>query len=355
MNANFIEQLAAVGALAPSPDNAQPWFLSWNGKQLAIIYADRHKAHSVFRADSHATLLSVGAVAENLQSALLCNGVAGAWTWAADAGQGTPYGALAIQEVPDRFTAPDGALRRHTNRLAYRSDPLPADLIGKLDHYREGNNHLLLLRSEKKAALVRQVRICSEARFCNRQLHEWLMASLRFTPQQIAQGDGLDIHSLGLPPGGGQFLRFIADWNRLSMLNRFGAYKLLALSEVAPLSVAPALLCLIGRADQRSVIDAGMLMTRIWTELNLQGIAVQPYYVVSDQIKRRANGTLVARFGAKIAVVEQEVAALLALQQGEILHMILRVGYPKTEAPRSRRLPLAVVFLDASAGPQRGA
>lgn len=349
MDANQVRELAAVAALAPSADNSQPWVLRWNGQELAIAFALRHKAYNVFGADSHATLLSVGAVAENLHTALIANAMPHDWQWSANPAAGQPYASIVLNEAPARFVAPAGPLQRHTNRLAFRRDPLPSGVAGELDRCQESDNRAaLLLDRGQKSRLIRLVRLSSEARFCNQALHEWLIGSLRFTPDDIARGDGLDVHTLGLPPGGGQFLRLISDWRRLKALNRLGAYKALAFSEIGLLAAAPALLCIVGRTDARSVIDAGRLMTRIWTDLNLQGIAVHPYYVVTDQISRLRDGTVAAGFESNIAEVDEHMRGLLNLRPGETLHIILRIGYPRAQPVRSRRLPLEAVFLDSS-------
>jgi hypothetical protein len=347
MTSTFITELAAVGALAPSADNSQPWCLTWTGQVLEIGYVERHAATNVFSAHSHATLLGVGAVAENLDMALSANALDGNWQWAG--GDRQPYGSVAFTEVPATFTAPEGPLARHTNRLAFRRDALPTDLVGRLGACREGGNRVsFLLNSSDKARLVRLVRLCSEARFCNHELHKWLFGSLRRTPEEVDGGDGLDMGSLGLPPGGKSMLKFISDWGRMSMLNRLGTYKLLARSEVGLISAAPALLCVTGVSGTCGAIDAGRLLTRVWTALNLEGIAVQPYYVVTDQLNRLHDGTLAAGFDAKIGAVEREMHSLLGLEQGNILHMILRLGYPKAAPVRSRRLALGAVFSDAS-------
>jgi hypothetical protein len=349
MDANRVRELAAIAALAPSADNSQPWSLRWNGHELAIAFALRHKTYNVFGADSHATLLSVGAVTEILQATLIANAMPCDWQWSANPTAGQPYASVILNAGLVRFAAPAGPLQRHTNRLAFRRDPLPSGVAGELNRYRENSNRaMLLLDRGQKSELIRLVRLCSEARFCNQQLHEWLIGSLRFTPEEIARGDGLDVHTLGLPPGGRQFLRLISDWRRLNAFNRLGAYKLLAFSEIGLLAAAPALLCVVGRTDARSVIDAGRLLTRIWTALNLQGIAVHPYYVVTDQINRLRKGTLAAGFESKIAEVDERMNRLLKLQLGETLHIILRIGYPKAQPVRSKRLPLGAVFLDDS-------
>jgi hypothetical protein len=347
VNPHFIRQLAAAGASAPSPDNSQPWNLQWDGSALSLSYAERHAGAGVFGPASHATLLSIGALMHNLDAALAANGVAGAWRWGEAGGQ--PYAALTPGALPADFSVPDGVFGRHTNRLPYRSTPLPAVLAQTLGGLGDGALRVAVLTEKApKARLVRLVRACSEARFCNRELHHWLFGSLRHTPQEVARGDGLDMRSLGLPPGGKQLMRFISDWPRMARLNRLGAYKLLALSETGLIAAAPALLCVIGPADQRSVIEAGRLLAKLWTELNAQGLAVHPYYVVTDQLNRLHDGSLADGFGDRMGAAERELQELLGLRDGQQLHMILRVGYPKSVPVRSARLPLESVLVDAA-------
>ncbi|SOD40593.1 hypothetical protein [Nitrosovibrio sp. Nv4] len=350
MDIDWIKKLAAAAARAPSADNSQPWTLGWNGTELAIRYALRDKTHNLFAAESHATLLAVGAVVEYIQVALNANPVSFQWQWPSNPALGQPYASVALSGTSTNFASPQALSLRHTNRFAFRADALPANLFRELGNYRENDNRAsCLIDLAEKSRLIRLVRICSEARFCNPKLHEWLINSLRFTPEDIARGDGLDIESLALPPGGKFFFKFISDWKRMSALNGLGLYKLLARSEVSLLAEAPALLCIIGRrSDPRSIIDGGRLMTRLWVDLNEQGIAVHPYYVVSDQINRFREGTAAPGFETKISEVEEEIRELLALQSDEMLHMIMRVGYPKTEPVRSRRLPLESVFMDAT-------
>jgi nitroreductase len=344
----WMADLAAVASRAPSADNSQPWLFRSNGRELVIGHMARAQERSVFGAGSHATLLSVGAVAENIQVVLTANRLSAQWCWTSGLATGNPYGCVALQHTPSKLTIPAGPMLRHTNRLAFRRDVLPKELLGKFSQYQRGGSRVAILAEpQKKSRLIRLVRLCSEARFCHRQLHEWLMASLRFTEEDVARGDGLDIRTLGLPPGGKQFLRLISDWSRLKALNRLGAYKLLALTETGLLSRAPALVCIVGALDAGGIIDAGRLMCRVWIDLNLAGIAVHPYYVVTDQIVRLREGALAAGFEAKIAEVDKEGSQLLNLRPNEALHMILRVGYPKAEPVRSRRLPLEAVFVDS--------
>jgi hypothetical protein len=342
-----IEQLVACAALAPSADNCQPWTLRWTGDALELHHVLRHPDSNVFDADSHATLLSIGGLAENLDAALAHNGVQGEWRWSAPGVQ--PYARLGLPSaLPARLEAAPAIAGRHTNRLPFSKQALPAELVAQTAGATQGTQRVLVVQDKAaRQALVKLVRLSSEARFCNPDLHRWLFGSLRETPEQVASGDGLDVATLGLPPGGKGLLGFMSSWSRMARLNRFGFYKLLAMTEVGLISAAPALVCIVGSAAGRDSIDAGRLLTRTWTALNGQGVAVQPYYVVTDQVNRLHAGSLAPGFEARVRAVERELHTLLGLAPGETLHMILRTGYPKAQPVRSRRLALPQVFVSA--------
>jgi|KBSMisStandDraft_5_1062788.scaffolds.fasta_scaffold02348_4 hypothetical protein len=347
MKLNCVRELASLAACAPSVNNCQPWELRWNGDELRVGFSRRLNMHSVLDARSHANLLSVGALMANLQNGLAANSVQYDWRWPRDPAAGNPYVTLAIDDAPDRFVLPEGPLCRHTNRFAFRDDAFdPAVVNETSDDPYTGARAVLLSSRSDKSALVELVRLSSEARFCNRQLHEWLIGNLRFTPDQVERGDGLDVDTLGLTPGGRKILRLISDWRRLSAFNKIGAYKLLALSEIGLLAKAPGIVCIVGKAGTCSVIDAGQLMTQLWTQLNAIGIAVHPYYVVTDQINRMHEGTVAKGFELQIADVEARMHSLLNLEPAECVHMIFRVGYPTVVPERSRRLPLQALLSD---------
>lgn len=344
MSLSQIQELASVAARAASADNSQPYRLHWNGRQLALRYAERHPEYNVFGPGSHATLLSAGGVIEYLEQVLEASGVAPPWQWGG--GDGQPYASLDLPDVPAQWRVPPALLQRHTNRAPFRRTALPAELLQQAGALSEGAQQIQLLQQpDQRKRLIQQMRLCAEARFCSRELHEWLQGSLRRTPAQVAQGDGLDIACLALPPGGRQMLDFIAPWPRMARLNALGAYKLLALSELGPLNSAPVLLCLAGPDGVRHALDAGRLLARVWCWLNAQGIAVHPYYVVTDQVSRLQAGSVAPGFAAQVAQASGAVNDLLQLAPGARLHMILRLGYPSREVPRSRRLPAEQLLL----------
>ena len=129
---------------------------------------------------------------------------------------------------------------RHTNRHPYKATPISSEIASAVADIRETGARVALIRSASELALLAHAtRIASEARFRTPEIHAWLGASLRPTPDSAAAGDGLDLRTLHLPMGGRHFLEYIADWRRLERLNRVGAYRLLGAIESQPIRNGP--------------------------------------------------------------------------------------------------------------------
>ena len=115
------------------------------------------------------------------------------------------------------------------------------------------------------------------------------------------------------------------------------------------LPVLAALLAVIAPPDATGALDAGMLLNRSWSFLNGQHIAAHPYYVISDQLARLSTGTVPSDLVGAATTLANNCQNTLGLSEGESLHMLLRVGYPKKQTPPSSlRLPIEKVFTDTS-------
>lgn len=143
-------------------------------------------------------------------------------------------------------------------------------------------------------------------------------------------------------------MRIISNWKRMEIFNRFGLYKLLALTETQLLGQAPAVVCVVGNNGFGNTVDAGRLLARVWIVLNRLGIAVHPYYVVTDQLLRLQSGSLPTRMIEGVTGIRDRLPEILNMNNDEMLHMLLRIGAPLAPVPKSRRLPLGQIFFDKS-------
>lgn len=333
--------------MAPSADNSQPWRFVWDGRSLTLRL-DSERGVASFGAENPATLLGMGAVTENLAQAADAMGIPAEAVKFGLHQAGDTLAAIEwngpVRDNVDHLDLP--LARRHTNRGPYETTPLDPALHNRIAAMAEGAARTLVVSGPAgKRLLAKLVRRSSEVRFQTEEIHRWLGASLRFTPGEVERGDGLDVATLMLPPGATSLLRFSLDWRRMVVLNRFGAYKLFAALEAAMLSKSAALVAVVGSVrDPSDALAAGRLLERLWIALNEAGLAVHPYYVVSDQLYRLRAGLVAEESRSAVGKVAREVAEFLG-SSDETIFMLLRVGRPTVEIPPlSRRLALKDVL-----------
>jgi len=348
--------LARAGHSAPSADNSQPNCFVWRGDSLQISYDAPRVAGRTFVPDSPATLLSVGATLENLaqinQHYELGMRVD---LTAASQPAGSPYATVTVARSPAE-AAPGQVLPlfgRHTNRFPYqKKQSVPEEAKNAICALREDQTRLQLFdKREQVAVIARLAQRAAEIRFQSRDVHEMLAHSLRYTSSQIDSGDGMDVHTLHLPPGGSAFMRLTSSWGRMQLLNKLGAYKFMARVDSELLAQAPMIVAVTGATGPHGAINAGKFLCRTWTKLNEQGLAVHPYYVVADQMARLGEGLIPGALIPQAQDCQSEAKSLFALGGDATLYMLLRVGFATREAPRSRRLPLERVFMDVTGQP----
>lgn len=348
-----LKRLIQAGHQAASADNSQPWRFAYDRKYLYIQYDEQRSRDTTFPHDSPATLLSIGGVIENIcRESSQSKGSFSLELFPRECPLHSCYAMFSLQEIDlletPRETSVSGL--RHTNRFPFKKDEIHAATLRDLTGLSQGTARITILKQREAVSRVADlVRSASQIRFQTREVHEWLGKSLRFSEASVNKADGLDVNTLDLPPGGGLFLKFISDWGHMQRLNRFGAYRLLARIDAKPIEQTPALVVVSAAAGEEDAIDAGRLINRAWCYLNSQGIAVHPYYVVADQLFRLEQGTVPKPLVAQVEKIRKESRAELKLAAGEVLYMLLRIGFPTREAPRSRRLPLEKVVTDLTA------
>ena len=340
----IISSLTEAGRWAPSADNTQPWHFHWDGQVLALRYDSRHKAG--FPVHYQATLLTMGAVIENVVQMANAFGLPRVWKWQIPRVEPYEFFSIRLEGFlqSSSLIANLPLFQRHTNRLPFTKEPLPGTFLNLLSGLSDSSISVRVFEGTARLKEVAElIRDASEARFQTREIHEWFARSLRFDRAEVEMGDGLDVSTFGLPLGGRALLRFISDWKRMSWLNRINGYKLLAAIEASSMTKAGAVIAVIGKPGMEAALEAGMMMERVWIKANAAGLGVQPYYIVPDQIVRLAEGSVPDELALKVAKLQTDTRNVLGLNE-ETLYMLFRVGHPICVPVRSKRLPLEMVF-----------
>lgn len=347
MTSDKVARLVDAARSAPSADNSQPWRFVATADEFGCHYC-RRSAVDPFGASGHATLLSAGAVHENLARVVATPAGDGVVNRRLDSDSWSialPLAQFQPAAVPREVEA--GISGRHTNRHPFRKDRIfgLASLLPAA-----GDSLRVVAAHEAILALADSLESCSRARFNDPELHHWLFSSLRWDEAEAASGTGLDMATLHLPPGGRLFMRFMAPWERMRLLNRLGIYRVLAAADTALFRQAPAVLALVGGSGPEEVWETGRIMQRTWIALNQAGVAVHPYYAITDLGIRLAAGRLLPDWTRSVGKALDSAAEVLNLAPRERIHMLFRIGYPTRSPVRSRRLP-AATFLAADRPP----
>lgn len=332
--------LARAAHAAPSADNLQP--LRFVHRERTLTLLPRDTTGPTFPRDHPAAYLAAGAALENAMQ--VAEAMEVGVTAVIPSSTADHYAAVIVrpgEKYVDSRAESHPLFARHTNRHRFRPKPVDDEVVKSIAEMHECDARVVLIRRRDEIDELADItRLASEVRFRTPEIHRWFAASLRFTPSAAARGDGLDVRTFDLPPGGYQFLRYIADWRRLENLNRFGIFRLLAAIEAKYIRTSPLAIGIIGKPNA----NAGRLMERVWIELNRHGVAVQPFYVVPDQIQRLAAQTVPVPMQQSVRSLEGRTQTLLDIGAGESLQMVLRAGFPSRQAVRSLRLPLQDVL-----------
>lgn len=344
MSQNPLHILAEAGHSAPSADNSQPWIFYATDQEL-LLHADITKIQeSCFDLEHPAILLTLGAVVENILQA------AEFYDIALESEYFTPQASGLCARFrltgdchdvqTDRGRPP--LFSRHTNRLPYRDSGLSQSNIDQLLALSSASARLRFFHDPADLSRwVDWVRATSEVRFQSPDIHEWFGQSLKFSPEAVAQGDGLDVNTFGLPMPGHLFLKLTQTWQRMQWLNKLNAYKAIAQLEGENVKKGAGLLAFLASDEALHGLEAGRLMQRAWILANALGISVQPYFVVTDQLYRLKNGGVPPKLCPKIEDLEREISDFFELKN-ETLVMLYRIGFCDTDPIYSLRKPLFI-------------
>lgn len=328
---DHLQEVLMLLSRTPSADNSQPWRFRVEVSSIVCHSLPPGIGRGLFGPMGHATLLSAGAMAESMKQLF---GGAPEIIFSDDGWEIRQ----SYQSLPDtNGMSARKLMNRHTNRFPYARETVSWRGLSSDD------GQLRILTDRRAIEEIGEVvKACSAVRFTCRELHEWLFSSLRWNVHEVALGDGMDIATLHLPPGGRQFMRFVEPWQRMAFFNKFGLYKLMAVIEAGQLSESGGVVAIIGCGDDAGVVEAGKVMLACWLDLNDLGYAVHPYYVVTDIANRLETGRLGSRWRPSTAEAIASLYEILGIDEkaGQRLHMLLRVGKAKSDAPRSVRRPI---------------
>lgn len=281
-----LQYLLDAGVQAPSGDNAQPWVFSATDDTLKV-FIDPDRDRSFFNVDQIASVISAGAVAENIRIAASGLGLSSDVRPFPDPDEPTLTAVLRFHRAPvPEDPLVDVLWKRCTNRKLY--DPVPLspvireELERALMDFPDARLHWVVGRNglRKLARLVFQA---DRIRLEDRRLHEHLHRMIRYsTEEALAVRDGFHLKNLEAGRAGEVFLKLTRPWSVMNVLNRLGMSRIVAAHTARSVrhAAASALLTVSGTTPAH-YFQGGRALQRVWLTATAWGLSLQPMAAVT--------------------------------------------------------------------------
>ena len=281
-----IRYIIRAGIQAPSGDNAQPWKFSFKDNNI-FLYLDRDADHSFFNVNQIASIISCGAVLENMRIA------ASAFDLKANIiylPSGMENDLMASIELIHNGTPRNPLFtsiwKRNTNRTFYEKKPIPSLVLNDLKKSISGipgaKIHFVTEKDELKK-LAKIIYKTDRIRTENRSLHEYLGKMIRYSHEEaIETCDGLPLKNLEAGLAGEIFLKATRPWFIMNLMNKAGIGRMVALhSFQSIINSSGAALLTVNGMTQKDFLKGGQALERIWLAITQKGLLMQPMTAIT--------------------------------------------------------------------------
>ncbi len=282
--------LIKAGRAAPSGDNSQPWKFSIL-KDSIQVYLDPERDRSFFNVNQIASLISCGAVVENICSAAKALGLYPSVERKQAREWKEPVATICLNKEKTERDVDSLKLatiwNRCTNRRPYFSGDCERDVLAKVEkeieqQYRDMRIYWIC-KEELKRKISEIVYKVDRIRCEFKDLHLHLMKMIRFSQRESYRTrDGLPLKNLEAGLHGELFLRISRPWWVMQTMNMVGASRAVAHhSRKAILNSSGVGLLISSVPPPLAFLEGGMALERIWLRLTLANISFQPMTAIT--------------------------------------------------------------------------
>ncbi len=331
---------------APSGDNCQPWRFQVEGPNKVSVYTVAERARNFFDYEGRGTLISVGAVLENMRIQAASDGLATEVTYNEGGDNDGPQAVVRLCPDPQASIAPSitkAMLRRTVNRRPFLpTRPARKKLAVILADPVEGVEISVIDRRQHIRQWARLIYLADRIRYSHPVIHEELFSKMLFNSDVANEKRiGLEIDRLGAGPAANSIMRFLQPWERMERLQKYGIEKILAnQSRFLALASGALVLVSVNKNNRREWIRAGEQVERLWVAAEEQGLCVHPMTVVLF-LNQRFREEGVASFLPKHRPLLEGIDAdLKRLTGGGTAAMLFRLGTGWRMKNTAVRMPL---------------
>lgn len=346
-----IEAVLETARWAPSGDNAQPWSFRIKGDRQVEVLIRRTNPNVYEYRQGEPTLISAGALLENMEIAAPAYGLKASWRYAGSTDS--------IDHIVVDFCENDAAsvsdlfgeiTRRSVDRRPFRLRGLTSDQKGRLSEAlnREMQVQWYESLSDRRriaalSALATDIRLTIPETFeVHRRIVDW---------EHRESEHAIPSRALGLDPLTLRLTRWsMAKWSRTKFMNALGAPYFASLQ----MDFLPGLFCASyfairlmrqsGEPDAAVVqtIQAGQAIQRLWLTATKLGLVMQPCVAMLAFWSYHVVGREFTSVGKAItAAGKLATGARAVFGEYDDIVFLGRIGWPRAKLDsRSLRLPL---------------
>jgi molybdopterin/thiamine biosynthesis adenylyltransferase/nitroreductase len=348
----LIRELVAQAVLAPSGGNIQPW--KWVASRNEIdLLLDLERVSDI-DFENGVALTALGCAAENLILAAHHAGVEVRLQLFPSGEQSLHVATFCLLRSGETAGEPHWRddlycqiALRHTNRKIGTRHPLAPEVLTDLTTAVRSIPMVDLqwLTSPGDLARIGElIGITDRLRLLSPTTHDELYNELRWTKQETAKGDGIDIDTLELAPLDRVGLEIMRDRQVPALVRAWGAGR--KLEEPARRSIAASSavgLVVAAKSQPSAFFTAGRAFQRLWLAATERGICVQPmtalpYFMA--RLKRGQGAGFDSQMVQELARLRPCWELIFHNNQDAAEAMLFRVGMGTDTDKRSLRRPL---------------
>lgn len=345
----IIEKIIKAGSLAPSGSNSQPWRFSVKDGAVTV-YALYEKDHPILNYRNRGTLLAHGALLENMDIA------ASALGFKADIkifpkGGDNPTAEIMFTESKSLSQGRYEAISvRGTNRKPYKKTLLDPEARGKFLQLGTMNGIRVKLIEERKSItkLARAASISERLMFENKKLHELLMDEIVWKEEdEHIKKSGLFLKTMELNGLQRVMLKSLKSWAVVEFANKLGFSKMLAKGNAKIYEAVSAIGIISVPNDDKSFIEAGRVMERLWLQATAAGLRSHILTGVGFFWQRIFLGGGEGFSKRHKELVRESYDTLKEISGGsgdDIPAVLFRVGYGDDPTARSSKKAPEIIF-----------
>ena len=347
-----IKKILEIAVSAPSGENCQPWKFEVVGNEIKIFNLPE-KDLSLYNFKQFGSYISHGSVIENIIIA------------AKEVGYNSDVVIFPNPQNPNHVTSiviskqekieKDYLFpyieKRVSNRNPYEEKLLNQDQENRLllAARNVGDIELKLVSDKnKKIKLGKYLSLSDRLLFENRKLHDFLFSHIVWDEKESQdRKSGFYIKELALPAPIEKIFKFLRNWDKVKIFNKFGFSKIAARGNVKLYSKVSAIGAILSRNNTpKDYVLAGRAMQRVWLEATKLGLNIQPVTGIIFFIQRLTAGDKESFSEEHSRMIEDAFNGIVEELKTDKKNvaMLFRLGYTNKKAFKSLRLPPLVTF-----------